>query len=153
MRTHQKDSWINWNRIDWITIESLVKPNELSHESHIWISDLSPFTNEIQTIVKSCFVGKNHICQAHSGTSRYTLDTMNEYSTSFFLGCIEKVNNIIETTFDILSGVIFQIKTEIFYSFLNVVVSTVASCTVQHMSNAVILQFFVVLGHDVRSQI
>jgi len=153
MRTHQKDSWINWNRIDWITIESLVKPNELSHEGHIWISNLSSFTNEVQSIVKSCFICENHICQAHSSTSRNTLDTMNKNSTSFFLGCIEKVNNIIETTFDILSSMIFEIKTEILNSFLNVVVSTIASCTVQYMSYTIILQFFVVLGHDVRSQI
>ena len=78
---------------------------------------------------------------------------MNKYSTSFFLCSIEKVNNIIETTFDVLSGMIFEIKTEILNSFLNVVISTIASCTINYMGNAVILQLVIVLGHDVRSQI
>ena len=78
---------------------------------------------------------------------------MNKNSTTFFLSCIKKVNNIIETTFDVLSGMILEIKTEILNSFLNVVISTIAGCTVKYMGNAVILQLFIVLGHDVRSQI
>jgi len=78
---------------------------------------------------------------------------MNKYSTSFFLCSIEKVNNIIETTFDVLSGMIFEIKTEVLDSFLDVVISTIASGTVKNMGYAVVFQLLVVLGHDVRSQI
>lgn len=153
MGTHQKDSWINWNWINGISVEPLVKPNKLCHEGHIWISNLSSFTNKVQTIVKSCFICEHHICQAHSGTSRNTLNTMNKYSTSFFLCSIEEINNTIETTFDVLTGMIFEIKTEILNSFLNVVISTIASGTVKNMGDAVVFQLLVVLGHDVRSQI
>ena len=78
---------------------------------------------------------------------------MNKNSTTFFLSRIKKVNNIIETTFDVLSGMIFEIKTEILNSFLNVVISTIASGTVKNMGYAVVFQLLVVLGHDVRSQI
>lgn len=78
---------------------------------------------------------------------------MNENSTSFFLGCVEKVNNIVEATFDVFTGVIFQVKTEVLDSFLNVVICTVAGGTVENMGYAVVFEFIVVLGDDVGSQI
>lgn len=107
MRTNQKHSRINRNRINRITIKSLVKPNKLSHKSHIWICYLSSFSDKIQTVIKGCFVCENHVSEAHGGASGNTLDTVDKNSSALFFGGVEKINHVIKAALDIFSSVVF----------------------------------------------
>ena len=60
---------------------------------------------------------------------------MHIYSTVLFLGLLHELNNLIETTFNVFSHMIFQVEWKVLDAILLMVVGTIVSSTVDDMSN------------------
>ena len=76
---------------------------------------------------------------------------MHKYSSSFFLGRVEEIYDIVEATLDVLTCMILQIETAVLYTFLNVVIGAVRGGAVDDVGDAVIFEFVVVLSDYVWS--
>ena len=60
-------------------------------------------------------------------------------SSTIFLGSFDESDDFIEATFDVLSYVIFQVEGKVLNAFLEMVVATVVSCTVNDVGDAILL--------------
>jgi len=60
MGAHQKYSWADRDSFDRVTIQPFVEPNQLCHESHIGIGNLSFLSDKAQSLVKSDLLCKYH---------------------------------------------------------------------------------------------
>lgn len=78
---------------------------------------------------------------------------MNINSSILFLCILHKFDDFIEAAFDVFSDVVLQMERQVLDAVLLVVVVTVVSCTVYHMSDAVFFKLLVIFGHDVGSKV
>jgi len=113
-----------------------VEPDKLSHKGHVRISNLSSLPNELESIFKSILHRVNHVAKAHCGRPRNTLDTVHIHSTILLLGLLHELDNLVETTLNILSHMIFQVEWKVLDAVLLMVVGTVVSSTVDHMGDS-----------------
>lgn len=135
MGTHQEYSGVYRQGIKLVAIESLVEPDKLGHESHVWISNLSPFSYELEAIFKSVLHGVYHVTKAHCGRPGNSLDTVNINSSILFLCLLHKFDNFVETALNVFSHMVFQVEWKVFDPILLVIVRTIIGCTVDNVSD------------------
>ena len=65
MRRNKENSWADGNVLDRGAKESLVPPNELGHESHVWVGDLSSFPDVFEAFIQSYLLVEDHVAKDH----------------------------------------------------------------------------------------
>ena len=128
-------------------------PDELGHECHIRISNLSSFSDVLEPIVKRNLLGENHVAKNHGSRSGDALDAMHVDSTAFVLGSVDKLDDLVEAALNVLSDVIFEVEGEVLDALGLVVVATVVGSTIDNMRNPILTQLFIILSHNVGSKI
>jgi len=63
---------------------------------------------------------------------------MDKYSATILFSFFHEINNFIETTFNIFSDMIFQVKREVFNTLVDVIIGGVVSCTIDYMCHAIL---------------
>jgi hypothetical protein len=57
----QEYSWADRESLDGVAVQPLVEPNELCHESHVRIRNLSFLSDEAQALVKGDLLSEYHV--------------------------------------------------------------------------------------------
>ena len=130
-----------------------MEPDQLSHETHIWIGNLSSLPYVVESFLNSYFLCEYHIAETHSWWSWDTLNTVDVNSSSFLFCLLHEFDNFIETAFNILPYVILQVERQIFDSLVNMVVSWVISSTVDDVCDSVFLKLWMIFCNLVTTQI
>lgn len=66
MGAHQEYSWADWYGFNGVAIEPFVEPDELGHEGHVWICDLSFLSDEAQALIKGYSLREYHVSKDQS---------------------------------------------------------------------------------------
>ena len=64
MGAYQEYSWAHWYGLNGVAVQSLVEPDELRHESHVRVGDLTFLSDEAQPLIKGYPLCEYHVAQA-----------------------------------------------------------------------------------------
>lgn len=138
-------------------MESFIKLNKLDHKPIVWTGNSSFLLDETFSLFIVIAIGENQISNNKSDWSGNTLDAMNKYVSTITEGIVDKVDNSIKQTLNILILRILEEKSKVvvFWDWRIILTSdwlkpvqAVISCTVYDIGNFIFFECLLVFSDD-----
>ena len=128
-----------------------MEPNQLGDKAEVRIDDFSPLLNSLKSRFIVYSLGVDQVAEDQSRRSGNSLHTMDVDFTFEIFDFLDKLDGVIEYAFYILADMVLQMISLVFDSLLFVIIRTIVSRAVDHMSYPMRIQDRFVPSHKVRS--